>query len=800
MSDSTVKIINFDQKRDDITNISNDLMHFLPRGSSGTDISAGVFTEEYLNSLTSTQAADKYDEMRRSDSQIKMLLRIVKSPVISASWGVEAVDDSDEEQQIRNFIEHVLIEDIGNPVTGKYKTWSEFIQEAMSCVEFGYSMFEVVNKVVLNHELYGDYIGLKDLGWRSPRTIDEWVLRQDGSINYVRQISEGDLFRDVEIFGENLIVISPHKEGDNYEGISDLRPIYGNWFRKNFLNKLQMIGIERSATGVPKGTVPPGKLGTTEQTTFEEILQAFVSHQKNYILMPEGWGLDNFDISHNAEDVKAAIIQEDIGMAKAFLANFLELGLSGKGGSFALGTDLSDIFFASVNFYPDRIRETIDRRIIRPLVNAKYGRRQKYPKLTVSGINDKAGKEFSEILKNISESSLIQNSDKLKSFVHRTYKLPEFIEDLEEESESESESDEMEFSEYDLSEIQSLIFEKSKFTADQARSWLKTNKFKHDKIDEKEDTFRFRQKQPSLFDRFRTKELKPGIKAIIGFTSEERQLAESRPINISKVISDKTKELYVLMTNALSIRGNQYVDDIMSTILNTKKFEIRTKVKQVKIPNSQIYKQTLQRYFAPLIDQATNSALSELGFSTSFKFNEIDDLGKSVPTNTKKAATDQAALLLESQNADLMKQVLFTVNSKLEALNDDQMLKQLRDIVNAYVTGPSIRAGAGNSISTLVNLARNAVYQTKEVFDEIESFVFTNPDPVAAVCVNLAGRVFTKEEYLTSSNLPPLHHNCDSYIVAQRKGKARIKPISSLGLTYSGTDNQIEAILKSKKF
>ena len=106
MSDSTIKIVNFDQKRSDATNITNDLMHFLPRGTSGTDISAGVFTEEYLNSLTSTQAADKYDEMRRSDSQIKMLLRIVKSPVISASWGIEAVDDSDEEQTIRDFIEY----------------------------------------------------------------------------------------------------------------------------------------------------------------------------------------------------------------------------------------------------------------------------------------------------------------------------------------------------------------------------------------------------------------------------------------------------------------------------------------------------------------------------------------------------------------------------------------------------------------------------------------------------------------------------------------------------------------------
>jgi succinate dehydrogenase flavin-adding protein (antitoxin of CptAB toxin-antitoxin module) len=794
MADTTVKVVKFDQKRNDMINVSKELLHFLSRGVSGTDISAGTFTEEYLNTLTSTEAADVYDEMRRSDSQIKMLLRIVKSPVISASWGVEAVDDSDEEQFIRDFIEHVLIEDIGNPTTGKYKTWSEFIQEAMSCVEFGYSMFEVVNKVVLNHELYGDYIGIKDLGWRSPRTIEEWILRCDGSIDYVRQITEGDLYRDVNIFGENIIIISPHKEGDNYEGISDLRPIYGNWFRKNYLNKLQMIGIERSATGVPKAIIPSGQINSPEQAALEDILKAFVSHQKNYILQPEGWELDNFSTSHDAEHVKDAIVQEDVRMSKAFLANFLELGLSGKGGSFALGTDLSDIFFASVNFYPDRIREVVDRRVIRPLVNAKFGKRQKYPKTVVSGINDKAGKEFAEILKNMSEADLIQSSDKLKAFVHRTYKLPDFVEDQEE-----SESN-MEFSEFELSEIQSLIFDKSKFTADQARKWLEKNKFKHSKIDETENSFRFRQKDPNLFDRFRTKRFKPGINAVIGFTGDDIKLAEFKPVNISKFIRDQSKILYEHMTNGLSIRADQYVDDVMGVILNTNKSQIRNEVKKIKVPGSQIYRSSLQSAFAPLINKSTNDVLRELGFSTSFKFNDIDDLKSIVPSAAKQGANEQAKLLVDAQDADLMKQVLFTVNSKLESLNDDQMSKQLREITKAYITGPALRAAAGNSVSTLVNLARNAVFQTKAVFDEIESFVFTNPDPVAAVCVNLAGRVFTKEEYLTTNNLPPLHHNCDSYIVAQRTGKKRIKPISPLGLTYTGTDNQIEAILKSKKF
>ena len=47
-----------------------------------------------------------------------------------------------------------------------------------------------------------------------------------------------------------------------------------------------------------------------------------------------------------------------------------------------------------------------------------------------------------------------------------------------------------------------------------------------------------------------------------------------------------------------------------------------------------------------------------------------------------------------------------------------------------------------------------------DVLDDIESFVFTNPAPVSAICQNLNGRVFSKEEYATTPYLPPLHHNC----------------------------------------
>ena len=72
------------------------------------------------------------------------------------------------------------------------------------------------------------------------------------------------------------------------------------------------------------------------------------------------------------------------------------------------------------------------------------------------------------------------------------------------------------------SEIQSIICSKSKFkTVVAARKWVKTHNFKSSKVDETEESFRFRQHDPSKYSRFRTKSLSDGVKAIIGFFDEK---------------------------------------------------------------------------------------------------------------------------------------------------------------------------------------------------------------------------------------------------------------------------------------
>lgn len=61
--------------------------------------------------------------------------------------------------------------------------------------------------------------------------------------------------------------------------------------------------------------------------------------------------------------------------------------------------------------------------------------------------------------------------------------------------------------------IQSLIFDKKKWTLTAAKKWLKARGYKTD-VDEKENTWRFRQIEPNKRHEYRTIDFGRGISAV----------------------------------------------------------------------------------------------------------------------------------------------------------------------------------------------------------------------------------------------------------------------------------------------
>lgn len=385
-------------------------------GSYGTEVQAGYLYEEYLQRLQGYTRAIEFDKMRRGDYQIKMCLNAVKFPISSAVWEIKPFDDSPEAAADADLVRHILFNDLN-------RSWRKFVHEALTICEFGFAPFEITHKVVMNHAKFGSYIGV-NLGWRSPKTIHRFNVKPDGVLESITQYAYGDLDSTVDIPAEWVLLFNLEQEGANYEGIPLIRPCYGNYRRKDVYLKLNAIGIEKFAVPTPIATIPDQKQNSTQYDNMIATLQKYTTHQANYITKPAGWEIELNNNAYDPQKVEVSIDNEDKRMTKAFLASFLELGQNGVG-SYALSNDLSDFFLGGLESIANEIKDPINDKLIPHIVEMNRGKRDGYPKLCSSGISDKIGKEFAEVLKLFIDGKVITPDDPLEASIRKRLNLGE---------------------------------------------------------------------------------------------------------------------------------------------------------------------------------------------------------------------------------------------------------------------------------------------------------------------------------------------------------------------------------------
>lgn len=389
-------------------------------GVAGTQIYGGYLNEDYLAQQHGRQWMDKQDQMRRSDAQIRMLLSCIKLPIKSSKWTIKKEEETPEAELQKLLYEKALFKDIG-------KSFKRLVGEILTCVDFGFSLLEVTYQAKIDDPDLGSYNTLKALSWRSQRTIERWVVDNTGQLQYVNQISYGDTGRIDNMDARFLVHFAPDMEGDNYEGISTQRFIYGNWLRKNHYLKLMASGIEKSAIPVPIVTVPSGKETSPEYENMKKVLKAYTSNQMNYITVPAGWTIDTIKLDFDVEKMKSALDFENHEMMNSALASFLMLGQGGTAGNKALGATLSDFFKMSQQYLADHITEQINEKVFQKLLDMNFGPNTKrLVSLECDGLAEKADVAFSEIIKNLTGNvAPIKPDEKLENYLRDEYDLPE---------------------------------------------------------------------------------------------------------------------------------------------------------------------------------------------------------------------------------------------------------------------------------------------------------------------------------------------------------------------------------------
>lgn len=364
-------------------------------GVSGTENFGGYIRREDFNPQLDDfqKAVQIYEQMRRTDAQIRAMLQVIKLPLRSATWTCNPATSDPVDKQIADFVNASLFDD-----DAMEESWDFYLRHILLQLDFGFSVMEKVWKVDTD-----GYYRLKRLAPRLPKTIREWHTDREGKLiavvqyapvpKSIQRAATGQQrtptynttvsYQYLTIPSQYAAVFTTDREGDNYEGWSLLRTVYRNWWFKDQAYRTMGVGLDRWGVGIPVANLEEGhNLSVDELNTLREVLQAIRANERAYLVAPphvkfeilggEGSGTQGqFGI--------AWIDHNDSQISRNVLAGFLTMGRD-QHGTLGFGTRLTDMFVSSLNGIAKGIAADLKRQVVKDLCDFNFDMtKRQYP-------------------------------------------------------------------------------------------------------------------------------------------------------------------------------------------------------------------------------------------------------------------------------------------------------------------------------------------------------------------------------------------------------------------------------------
>lgn len=729
-------------------------------GSTGTEIYSGYIHEEYLKELNGPDWADKIDMMRRSDTNIKMVLSAIKLPLKSSPWTISIKTDVTDEQKEaaelqQKLISKIIFDDLNISFTG-------LIGEILTCIDFGYSIFDITHAVKTD-PVFGTYNTLKAIGYRSQRTIERWNLN-GGHLQTVTQIADGDLGGSFELDARFLLHFAPEKEGQNYEGISILRACYGPWLRKNeFLKKLA-VGIEKYAVPTPTLKVPPGTEGQKEYQSVKKALQCYTSGAANYLIIPQGFDLTFNNVSVDVEKIRAAINAENQEMVNSILASFLLLGQNGAG-SLALSGTLSDFFSQTVQYIADHISEQFERKIFKPLIKMNFGTDTCYVDLKCDGLEHRANESWSNMVNAFLISGAIIKDEDLEKNLREKLKLPPKMKQENINNENIIEPVQLAEKKKNKNYKEANLI---RDTADRIRS-VTTGIL------------------PTIAEKYIASVMSKKI------ASNQANAIKAPLMATVPSVTQYAKIIQTpLMIAAIEAQG---IQEKLFKPKNKKLSEFRLAADKFKKVTDAVneYERALERLAASVTAEEKSDAIYALG-RISDKVNLI--FANYLSYDQKQRTSAAAEVLADVQKNDLVKAIDLQFQNSIGYASDDELEQDMLDAATKVISGPTSTSGPDVQASQAVNqaLKEEAEKYADETGDEIVSYTFiaVDDDVTTDICRELNNATFSADDPNIERYSPPLHFNCRSFLGVNTSSMRNNPEITGLPKLSKSAQSQIQ--------
>jgi hypothetical protein len=374
--------------------------------------------DEHVPELGWPQAFDVYDQMLRN-SQVNSVQRAVLMPILRTGW---RIDGTGCDPQITRHVSR----DLNLPIVGQGDDdddtdvderfdFGEHLEVAGDdYLGYGHAVFE--QKAYLGED---GLWHLAKLGYRPPRTIQEFKTARDGGLTGVVQGGDGLTGKPVTLDVRRIVVYSRAKKGSNWRGRSLLRPGYQPYLINQRATRVEMILAERAGAPLTVYTAAPHE---TDLTKGEDIARRVRVGQTAGAAIANGATLRQQGIEGTLPDLDKIKRYNDEQIARTVLAHFLNLGQASGTGSYALGETLGDFFTLSIQATAADIARTVNRHVVRDLVGWNWpGARS--PKV----VFDEIGSRQNSILNSISilvNAGVLQPDESLEHFIRTTLGLP----------------------------------------------------------------------------------------------------------------------------------------------------------------------------------------------------------------------------------------------------------------------------------------------------------------------------------------------------------------------------------------
>ena len=390
-----------------------------PMGATGTRIYGGYIYEEYLAAMRPYQRALIFDQMRRSEPAVGQLIKVGKTAMESCSAFVAPRNGTDKQEaefeKQKEFIEFCLFQNM-------YRSFDEVRKDIYSFMVYGFSLFEGLWKNETTP--YGNTVALKDLLWRSPKTISEWRVDKNEQLEHVVQRAYGDGQQgkgSVILPAENVFLFILEREGNLFEGISPLRRVYGFYqLKQNFMQQL-LVGCDKYSVDIPIVRGPLDQQDSHIWARVQEAVQNYRGGDSSFLMLPKTFELTVLPTKFDPQKLVQAIDACDRAMFAESLAYFLDMKDSG---SYSLGSAVMKFFFLDADEKNKVVSHQFNKRII-PFLLERNGFGESLVELRFSQAGKTVSKEFSETLSNFTNSGHIRPDDSTEEFLRESLGIPE---------------------------------------------------------------------------------------------------------------------------------------------------------------------------------------------------------------------------------------------------------------------------------------------------------------------------------------------------------------------------------------